>query len=176
MQVSSRLFAVWAIMNAVPEALNSIGVPLLTIAWCIAEITRYLYYALDLLHACPYILVWCRYTFFMVLYPVGITGEILAMLAAFPYIKQRKLFSILLPNAFNFSFNFSYVIVLILVSYIPLSPQLFGHMLIQRKKVLGADKLKGKSSWLHLLGLPAYKICLHIFGLNPGTLGRWKHL
>lgn len=49
------------------------GLPMLLVAWCIAEITRYLFYVLALYNACPSILIWCRYSFFLILYPTGVS-------------------------------------------------------------------------------------------------------
>ncbi|XP_076349887.1 3-hydroxyacyl-CoA dehydratase 1 isoform X2 [Tachypleus tridentatus] len=127
---------------ALLEVVNCVGVPMLLVAWSIAEITRYLYYALTLYNFCPWLLVWCRYSLFVVLYPTGVTGEILTMLTAFPYIRDRQMLSILLPNRANFSFHFHYVLIAILLSYIPFFPQLFGHLWKQRCRVLSPVKNK----------------------------------
>ncbi|XP_013787575.1 very-long-chain (3R)-3-hydroxyacyl-CoA dehydratase 2-like, partial [Limulus polyphemus] len=84
------------------------------------------------------------YSLFVVLYPTGVTGEILTMLAAFPYIRDRQTLSILLPNRANISFHFHYVLIGILLSYVPFFPQLFGHLLKQRRRVLSPVKEDAK--------------------------------
>ncbi|XP_023224433.1 very-long-chain (3R)-3-hydroxyacyl-CoA dehydratase hpo-8-like [Centruroides sculpturatus] len=60
LQITSRVMVVWGIITSVPEVANTIGVPLLLVAWCMAEIIRYSYYATTILNCCPYILIWCR--------------------------------------------------------------------------------------------------------------------
>lgn len=63
-------------------------------------------------------------------------GEIVTMVAALPYIKERALFSIFLPNYANISFDYHIAVILIIASYVPFFPQLFGHLLKQRVKFL----------------------------------------
>ena len=48
----------------------------------------------------------CRYSCFIPLYPLGIIGEALLTVRALPYIRQRSLFSVRLPNAANFAFDY----------------------------------------------------------------------
>lgn len=135
-QILSRLMVVWGILVPVPESQNQYGVVMLLVAWCLAEITRYTFYGATLYNCCPYPLAWCRYSFFLVLYPTGVTGEIVTMIAALPYIRQRGLFSIALPNLANFSFDYHTAVILIIASYVPFFPQLFGHLLKQRGRFL----------------------------------------
>ena len=52
------------------------------------------------------VLVWCRYTLFIPLYPVGMLAEVVLMAKSLPYLKSRKLNSIALPNALNFGFDY----------------------------------------------------------------------
>lgn len=61
----------------------------------------------------------CRYTFFIVLYPMGVSGELLTIYAALPYIQKTGLYSITLPNKYNFSFDYYTFLILTMVSYIP---------------------------------------------------------
>lgn len=48
----------------------------------------------------------CRYTLFIVLYPIGVVAEMTIMVQSLTYLKSQKLNSISLPNAFNFGFNY----------------------------------------------------------------------
>jgi len=57
-------------------------------------------------------------------------------------IAQTKMLTIELPNVWNFSFNFYLVVILVMLSYIPVFPQLYLHMFGQRKKILGNDSKK----------------------------------
>lgn len=61
----------------------------------------------------------CRYTFFIVLYPMGVTGELLIIYAALPYVQKTGLYSVTLPNKYNFSFDYYTFLILIMISYIP---------------------------------------------------------
>lgn len=140
LQLSSRLFVVWGILWSVTRIYNSITIPLLLLPWSLTETIRYSYYLLNLMGKVPYFLVWMRYTFFIVLYPMGVLGELLSMFVALPYIKGADLYTISLPNFFNFSFNYVYFIMLVASSYIPIFPMLYLHMFAQRKKIISPKK------------------------------------
>ena len=83
MQISSRIFIV-LILHNFPSAL-SYGYLLIYFAWSSIEIVRYSYYTLNLVKKdfcnfkIPYFLIWCRYTFFIWLYPIGTIGEIITI-------------------------------------------------------------------------------------------------
>jgi very-long-chain (3R)-3-hydroxyacyl-CoA dehydratase len=136
-QVMSRVFLVWGVLNLIPETRDSIGLLLILIAWTVTEIVRYTYYMTSLVRGIPYILQWARYTLFFVLYPLGVTGELLCVRAALPYVYQRSTWSYSLPNSANISFQYYYALLIIMMSYVPLFPQLYFHMISQRKKVIG---------------------------------------
>lgn len=72
MQVYSRMFVVWALIEGVAGVQDNLGVLVVSYAWGITEVIRYAYYFFSLLDAVPYFLTWCRYTFFYILYPVGV--------------------------------------------------------------------------------------------------------
>jgi len=135
-QILSRLVLVWGILNLVAESRSSVGVLLLLIGWSIAEITRYLYYALNLFDCVPHAITWLRYTLFIVLYPIGVSGELLTMVKAFPHIRDKQLLSIQLPNFANISFYYHYLLIVIMLTYIPFFPQLYFYMISQRNKML----------------------------------------
>ncbi|KAK4013158.1 very-long-chain (3R)-3-hydroxyacyl-CoA dehydratase 2 [Daphnia magna] len=139
-QVYSRVFLIWPILYNVPDARDQIGFSLLLLAWTVTEVLRYLYYVLNLISFVPGILLWCRYTFFIILYPAGVTGELLCCYRALPHYNKTQEFSVLLPNAWNFTFNFYYYTILVMLAYIPVFPQLYTHMFVQRKKILGNKK------------------------------------
>jgi very-long-chain (3R)-3-hydroxyacyl-CoA dehydratase len=144
-QVFSRVVVVWTILYKVPSSRSSIGVLMLLVAWSITEVIRYSFYALGLIKSVPFILTWMRYTFFIILYPMGASGEVLTMLAALPEIYQKKHLSFELPNSFNFGFSYYYFVILLCLYYIPGFPQLYLYMFEQRKKYVsggGADSKK----------------------------------
>ncbi|NP_001124229.1 very-long-chain (3R)-3-hydroxyacyl-CoA dehydratase 2 [Bos taurus] len=135
-QVMSRVFLIWAVTHSVKEVQSEDSVLLFVIAWTITEIIRYSFYTFSLLNHLPYLIKWARYTLFIVLYPMGVSGELLTIYAALPFVRQAGLYSISLPNKYNFSFDYYAFLILIMISYIPLFPQLYFHMIHQRRKIL----------------------------------------
>uniref|UniRef100_A0A3Q2TF76 Very-long-chain (3R)-3-hydroxyacyl-CoA dehydratase n=1 Tax=Fundulus heteroclitus TaxID=8078 RepID=A0A3Q2TF76_FUNHE len=123
----------WSLVSVQSED----SVLLFVTAWTVTEIIRYSFYTFSLLNHLPYLIKWARYTFFIVLYPMGVSGELLTIYAALPYVQKTGLYSVTLPNKYNFSFDYYAFLILVMISYIPLFPQLYFHMIRQRKKVLG---------------------------------------
>uniref|UniRef100_A0A8D3C5M9 Very-long-chain (3R)-3-hydroxyacyl-CoA dehydratase n=1 Tax=Scophthalmus maximus TaxID=52904 RepID=A0A8D3C5M9_SCOMX len=136
-EVMSRVFLTWAVTHSVREVQSEDSVLLFVTAWTVTEIIRYSFYTFSLLNHLPFLIKWARYTFFFVLYPMGVTGELLTIYAALPYVQKTGLYSVTLPNKYNFSFDYHSFLILVMISYIPLFPQLYFHMIRQRKKVLG---------------------------------------
>lgn len=60
-----------------------------------------------------------RYTFFYVLYPLGVTGELLVYWTSLGYVGRTKMWSIELPNRLNFAFSLWTAIFLVMLVYIP---------------------------------------------------------
>ncbi|CAG9863277.1 unnamed protein product [Phyllotreta striolata] len=141
-QVASRVIVVCGILIATKSPRDSLGLPLALLAWSVTEIIRYSMYALSLLGQAPYFLTWLRYSTFIVLYPIGITGELLCIYAAQQEVGENKLYTISMPNRLNFIFNYQHVLVFLMLLYIPLFPQLYLHMFGQRKKVLNGGLKK----------------------------------
>ncbi|KAK4311366.1 hypothetical protein Pmani_017125 [Petrolisthes manimaculis] len=141
-QVFSRLTVLWLVLASFPETHKSIGLPMLLIAWSVTEVIRYAFYFLNILKQVPYVVSYLRYTLFMGLYPLGVTGELLVMITALPIIAKTKAFSVTLPNTLNFTFDFYWVLIIIMLLYIPIFPMLYLHMFAQRKKVLGPTHIK----------------------------------
>ncbi|KAJ1965831.1 hypothetical protein GGI12_000518 [Dipsacomyces acuminosporus] len=126
MQVYSRLFLVWGILYLVdkPEVRASNALVLMILAWSVTECVRYSHYALSLLNIEVYFLLYLRYTLFYVLYPIGVTSELLELWAALPY--AHDIYPALRPY-----------IMLNMFNYPPVFYKLFTHMVRQRRKVLG---------------------------------------
>jgi len=143
-QVGSRVAVVCGVVLATESARLGAGLPLAMLAWCITEIIRYSTYSFTLVGSVPYVLKYLRYTTFIVLYPIGITGELLCIWAAQGEVGKGNLYSLSLPNKYNFIFNYQHVLWFLMSLYIPLFPQLYLHMFGQRKKALGNGK--GKSN------------------------------
>ncbi|CAH8638072.1 unnamed protein product [Schistosoma margrebowiei] len=137
LQVSSRLLVVWGILYIVPEvARDNLGVPLIVISWSIAEMIRYSYYVADICRVKLNLLIWLRYSGFMVLYPTGISGEVLLIVSGIKRLRETEEYSFNLPNALNCSLYYWFALVIILITYIPGSKTMYTHMMRQRRKVL----------------------------------------
>ncbi|EFN78581.1 Protein-tyrosine phosphatase-like member B [Harpegnathos saltator] len=145
-QILSRVFLVVGVILATPYtyAAASLGLQLSLIAWSITEIIRYFYYFLNLYAIVLYPVIWLRYTTFIILYPIGITGELLCLYAAVEYASAySNAWSYILPNTWNFTFSYLYLLIGVMLSYIPIFPQLYMHMLAQRRKMLNpSDAMK----------------------------------
>lgn len=76
---------------------------------------------------------------FTILYPVGITSEVVCMISSLETLKASESFThypFPMPNALNFEMNLYVAYVVLLILYIPGSVQLYGHMMKQRRKYL----------------------------------------
>lgn len=126
-QVASRLLVLICINLFIgfqwPHTIFSWGVTIVSFAWSITELTRYSFYFLILLGKQPAVLVWMRYSFFIVLYPLGVTGEWFILFTP-------VLFAGLVLNHYNI------LLVPVLVSYLYYFPVLYKYMWKQRKAKL----------------------------------------
>ncbi|MCF8278717.1 MAG: protein tyrosine phosphatase-like domain-containing protein [Flavobacteriales bacterium] len=126
-QVFSRLLIVF-IINWIPaEVLTERGIlsgfAIVTIAWSVTEIVRALYYLTDLYKKEIPAITFSRYTFFIFLYPLGVTGEFLVMYSFWEW----RAFEL---NIINLA------LAGVALSYFVFFPKLYGHMWKQRKKKL----------------------------------------
>lgn len=144
MQVYSRvhvLYICWGIMHFVnyyPPAFM-----VMVFAWTVTEVVRYSFYLCNLLGHVPYPLLWCRYSFFYLLYPMGVAAELwhlipatLAMFEKKEGVVQIAGHSVPLLGAFS---------TLIIVAYIPVFPMLFNLVRAQRRKALGPKNTTKKT-------------------------------
>ncbi|CAB4067218.1 HACD [Lepeophtheirus salmonis] len=103
-QVYSRIMVLWLILVMFQITQTKLALSLLLFAWTTTEIIRYSFYALNLLGTHSQMVTYLRYTLFIVLYPIGITGELLSMYYALPEgmdIKPKKIY-LLLYNFIQF--------------------------------------------------------------------------
>ncbi|XP_012058340.1 PREDICTED: very-long-chain (3R)-3-hydroxyacyl-CoA dehydratase 2 [Atta cephalotes] len=149
-QVFSRIMLVNGVLLATPYtyAASSPGLPLALIAWSITEIIRYSYYFVNLVSdIVPRVLVWLRYTTFIILYPLGVTGELLCLYTAVKYANANPdSWSYVLPNKWNFTFSYLYLLIAVMLFYIPGFPPLYLHMFAQRRKILNPSVAAKKTN------------------------------
>lgn len=118
-QIFTKLMIIWGIACPFSTPKESFGILMVTGCWSIAEITRYLYYSLNILNAVPYVLTWCRYSFFIILYPFGVMGELLIIYSSLNEIASNPKLSYTLPNFLNVSFYLHFLLIFIMFLYIP---------------------------------------------------------
>ena len=123
-QVASRIFVLvlinWFILHGPLLAVTKLGFTLVSVAWSITELVRYSFYFLSLRNSEPTWLVWMRYSFFIVLYPMGVTGE--WCIISTPIFETG-----LVLNLYNVACIF------IAIAYLYYFPILYGYMWRQRK-------------------------------------------
>lgn len=136
-QVMSRIIIVYILSNV--KSSVSIGYILLSFAWGVTEMIRYTYYYLSLIQKnyhtkfeIPYPLIWSRYSFFIVLYPIGVSGELITLWKSAIELKNYSFLNI----------NIAYIIYFSFVLYVPGLFVLYTYMLRQRKSTF--KKLKEK--------------------------------
>ena len=110
---------VWIPLQLAPIVQTSFGLTLVLLAWCLVEIVRYSYYATNLINVNIGILTWLRYTLFIILYPMGVTGEVWCYVDSLAYWKTSKAFSYDMPNTLNFTFQPYVVTLLVILFYLP---------------------------------------------------------
>lgn len=155
-QVALRCTTVFIFARFIEESRHSIGVPMFILAWSLAEMARYLYYATNIMSRTSAYITWCRYSFFIVCYPLGSLGEMLVISKSLPYVKEGRLRIPFVPQEITY-----YLLILLFIggvvggkynqikkinhiinyklSFIGL-PYLYIHMLKQRSKMLNSKK------------------------------------
>ncbi|KAH8271851.1 hypothetical protein KR044_008165 [Drosophila immigrans] len=136
-QVFSRMMVVVGVVMATPTGKVSPGLPIALFAWAITEIIRYGFYALNIIKVVPQFVVFLRYTTFIALYPIGVTGELLCFWWAQSYARQHSVWSVEMPNKWNATFSYYALLWIVMLGYIPIFPQLYLHMFALRRKILG---------------------------------------
>ncbi|HLP21269.1 MAG TPA: protein tyrosine phosphatase-like domain-containing protein [Chitinophagales bacterium] len=126
-QVASRIL-VLVFINVLIDKFADVtvfrlGVLTVSFAWTITELVRYSFYFFALLGRQFNILLWMRYSFFILLYPIGVTGEWLIL--ATPVVTEGLTLSVL-----------TVFLAVTLVAYVYYFPALYGYMWKQRKAKL----------------------------------------
>jgi len=127
MQVMSRLILLVVIMLA-PTVGATWGCGMMAISWSCVEVPRYAFYLNSLLGpggqaGTLYPIFWLRYSLFAILYPTGISGEVLTMVNAFADPSYASALGGAAPLLTKF----------ILALYVPASPFMYMNMVGNRK-------------------------------------------
>ena len=125
------------ILQYFPSAISK-GYLFIYFAWSIIEIVRYTYYIMSLIQKenpkfnIPYFLLWCRYSFFVVLYPIGVSGEMITVWNARKDFSKYKIIK-------DYNYTYADIVYPIWVLYIPALIYLYGYLFKQRKKYLNKN-------------------------------------
>ncbi|KAK9790774.1 hypothetical protein WJX73_006389 [Symbiochloris irregularis] len=137
LQWFGRSNVLFGILLYTPEVQQDLGVTLIFVAWSLAEAVRYPWYLSMLLGTPSEWLTWLRYSCFIPLYPLGITGEALVTVKALPHIQRRSVHSTHLPNRANFAFDYYWFCLIGVSTIMPAAfVTLYLYMLRQRRKRL----------------------------------------
>ena len=137
-QVLSRLLIVVICFNFEDADFN-MGFQLATAAWVFTEVIRYSYYILR--RSPPYGLLYARYSTFLVLYPVGVIGEVCVVLSVISHIDNR-LTGTASGQQSAIVWLSMFLKFCLLVLYAPGLWFNYTYMLKQRKRVIGGNKVR----------------------------------
>ncbi|KAF9263442.1 PTPLA-domain-containing protein [Marasmius fiardii PR-910] len=135
MQVSSRLFLVWGVVEQYPSVRANPLYASMIFAWSLTEVIRYSFYAFSLTapaYPPPKFLTILRYTTFYVLYPLGAGSEAFINYFSLPNSSP-------LEGKWSFYDYFRGAMFLV---WWPGLYVMYTHMIKQRRKVFNAPKSK----------------------------------
>lgn len=139
-QVASRILVVVLFFAFVADEHQRwviYGFYVVSFAWTVTELVRYSFYFLGLMDRQPKWLLWMRYSFFILLYPIGVSGEWMIILSpiiayGFTAIIYIEFFGTHpMPNLY-----YTIFVAFLAVSYIYYFPVLYKYMWKQRKAKL----------------------------------------
>ncbi|KAK7970369.1 protein tyrosine phosphatase-like protein [Apiospora saccharicola] len=128
-QVASRYVAVWGVQFPFPALCASPVYSTMLFAWSVTEVIRYTYLAVKLGGYEPVAFTWVRYSSYLVLYPLGITSEMIQMWRALGPAGHK------FGPLYQLFLGVSLFVIWPIGAYV-----LIGHMNKQRRKVLAAQK------------------------------------
>ncbi|KAL1507710.1 hypothetical protein AB1Y20_007323 [Prymnesium parvum] len=126
LQVASRVGIVH-LVAATPELHSTWPLLLLALAWGLTEVVRYSWYAINTLTTPARPHSWLRYSTFIVLYPLGVAGELLYVYSALDHLEGVPVLGVRASTIVWCAVYPSYAVGL---------PILYVHMLRQRAKAL----------------------------------------
>ena len=131
MQLGTRIVNI-LVASSIPGARLSVFFSLMVVIWCIADLTRYLYYLVYnpfvIGKSAPAIFKWIRYTPFYFLYPLGYLAESIGLYHAAQWSTKEGLTLFGLPLSFAFYAGIGLLTFGLLIMY--------RHMIAQANKHL----------------------------------------
>ncbi|KAJ4468155.1 PTPLA-domain-containing protein [Lentinula aciculospora] len=137
MQVSSRLFLVWGIVEQFLFVRSNPLYTSMVFAWSLTEVIRYSFYACNLSGHEPSALLYLRYTTFYVLYPLGASSEAFLIYATLPSSSPIPSWSSWLMGMWRPT---DYIRATLFLIWWPGLYIMYTHMIKQRHKVFVPGK------------------------------------
>ncbi|KAJ3877725.1 PTPLA-domain-containing protein [Lentinula edodes] len=137
MQVSSRLFLVWGIVEQFASVRSNPLYTSMVFAWSLTEVIRYSFYACNLLGYEPSELLYLRYTTFYVLYPLGASSEAFLIYATLPSTSPIPSWSSWIMGMWTPT---DYIRATLFLIWWPGLYIMYTHMVKQRRKVFGSGR------------------------------------
>ncbi|XP_060804456.1 very-long-chain (3R)-3-hydroxyacyl-CoA dehydratase isoform X2 [Amyelois transitella] len=104
-QLIGRIFVLFVMIECEPRMQAKPVVFYLFVVWSTIEIVRHLFYFTQLLNKEYPLLTWIRYTAWIPLYPMGISGEAYVMITNIQHFQETQIFNVSMPNDWNFIYN-----------------------------------------------------------------------
>ncbi|KAI8523884.1 hypothetical protein RHMOL_Rhmol13G0106500 [Rhododendron molle] len=157
MQWGGRVHFLLAIVRRIVEVQELPSVFVTLLAWGLIEVIRYPHYALncvgsslslvtylrqDLIFLLSHLPCVTRYTAFILLYPMGLAGEMWLMYQALPLIKTKNLYAYFFAGLPITYYNF---VKVLLACYPFMWLKLYLHLFKQRKAKLGKQHKKKRN-------------------------------
>eukprot|EP01026_Neomeris_dumetosa_P029022 TRINITY_DN2352_c0_g2_i1.p1 TRINITY_DN2352_c0_g2~~TRINITY_DN2352_c0_g2_i1.p1 ORF type:complete len:217 (-),score=6.92 TRINITY_DN2352_c0_g2_i1:277-927(-) len=140
LQWIGRWNVIYFVVHNTEEVQSSWAAGLLILSWSLAEVCRYPWYFLNLCGKQSQMMTFLRYTAFIPLYPLGTMSEMVLVYYALEFIQKSKLYTVELPNNWNFAFDYALFLKMLLVVYLVPFLYLYTYMLKSRNKRLGGKK------------------------------------
>ena len=84
-QVILSLLNVWLVSVKYAASAYWTFYATLVLAWSLSEVARYPFYVNQLLNTPSFMALWARYSFFIVLYPIGVMSEVMLIWNSLPH-------------------------------------------------------------------------------------------
>jgi len=152
LQNFARLLVAWLVVDCDSHTRSAAEI-IMCSAWATSEVGRYLYLTVSTLRpkATPHVLLWLRYSLFLVCYPVGILAEFWLYHSVLPTLFSGQGCPMVLKAMDVFLLAdggcaatagpvLSYLVGLSILAHILGVPMLFGRMMSQRRKKLGGGR------------------------------------
>ncbi|KAF9501965.1 PTPLA-domain-containing protein [Pleurotus eryngii] len=133
MQVASRLFLVWGIVEPFEASRSNPLYTSMVFAWSATETIRYPFYACSLLGLEPYPLLYLRYTTFYLLYPFGASSEAFIIYSTLPRSSPIPSLQSWMQGMWNLT---DYIRGVLFCIWWPGLYVMYTYMIKQRRKVL----------------------------------------